>query len=646
MTVNDNNNKLERIRKTMTKKTTMGAMTALAAILIAQNSALGQQQASLNLGNFNAALCYHNDTGWTLDKTANPGSIGNIGTAAWIVSATKGATTPNDFIVYGYLDINNSANQGTATIGNIVVNLQKAAGACQASGYPYVSAAADVSTASAGDVGTVANVVAAASQESPTVNVCSGLGNYAVSGQVGTYSESAGSGQLQFFNADDNSLWALTDPAKRNIAPGATVHLIYFAHFDASAPGMPGANASIRVETLVTFGNAGNRGNSGASANNVDIDMDGAVNGLTQQTDENFVRTVPTRFTTTMPALVACNSTVELKDSGPELGDPLAGQTQNSVTTAGPLVGAPIDDLLTDTATYNISQDVNGGTFGGQVCNTATLTGVNCNGLDCNLNLTITDLTGTHTIFEQCCKGVNLTASACVSVAGSPAGFPGEFCTFTQGGWGAKPNGNNPGALLAAKFSTVYPGGSCIVGGAKTMTFKDNTVVSVTKVKGKNTTVTTTVLGAQAIEKFLPAQKPVGQGAGNVPGQLTDSLTNPDKSSAGVFGGQVLALELNVDFSNAGVNPGGLGGVKYCANDLPSIHNWTISQILAGANAVLGGATPASQGFMDQGGLNGMTIAQLNDLITNLNEAYDYSDPNLTGTCNPSPWATDHLCAF
>jgi hypothetical protein len=225
---------------------------------------------------------------------------------------------------------------------------------------------------------------------------------------------------------------------------------------------------------------------------------------------------------------------------------------------------------------------------------------------------------------------VNLTANACVSVAGSPAGFPGEFCTFTQGGWGAKPNGANAGALLAANFNTVYPGGSVTVGGAFTMTFANNTVNSVKKVKGKTTIVTTAVTGPQVIETYLPA--------GKTAGQLTANLFNGDKSSSGVFGGQVLALQLSVDFSGP-VTASGLGSVKYCASDLPSIQGRTISQILAKANAVLGGATTASQGLYQQDGITPMTIAQLNDLITNLNEAYD--------NCSTvSGWANAHLCAF
>src|SRR5215831_21344938 len=36
---------------------------------------------------------------------------------------------------------------------------------------------------------------------------------------------------------------------------------------------------------------------------------------------------------------------------------------------------------------------------------------------------------------------------------------PGDgFCTYTQGGWGAVPQGNNPGTILHNNFSTVFGG--------------------------------------------------------------------------------------------------------------------------------------------------------------------------------------------
>ena len=49
--------------------------------------------------------------------------------------------------------------------------------------------------------------------------------------------------------------------------------------------------------------------------------------------------------------------------------------------------------------------------------------------------------------------------------------------------------------------------------------------------------------------------------AGGTPAALTADLLNPATSSSGVFGGQVLALRLNVDFSAAGVTIGTLGPV-------------------------------------------------------------------------------------
>jgi hypothetical protein len=89
-------------------------------------------------------------------------------------------------------------------------------------------------------------------------------------------------------------------------------------------------------------------------------------------------------------------------------------------------------------------------------------------------------------------------------------------------------NGSNPGAILASNFSTVYPGGFVAVGipgsSGYSMKFKS----------------------APAVNAYLPAS--------STPAALTADLINPTSSSSGVFGGQVLALELNVDFSTAAIN--------------------------------------------------------------------------------------------
>ena len=162
----------------------------------------------------------------------------------------------------------------------------------------------------------------------------------------------------------------------------------------------------------------------------------------------------------------------------------------------------------------------------------------------------------------------------------SPILPTGPFTTVTQGGWGAPPHGNNPGAILLANFASVYPSGVTI-GGTFTLKFTS----------------------ASAIQSFLPAK--------GGPGQLTASFTNTTNSFiAGEFAGQVLALQLNVDFSAKGIFHTGLGALVLTSGPLAGK---TVNQVLALANAVLGGAAPPA----------GLTLSQLNDVVTGINEMFD-----------------------
>ena len=149
--------------------------------------------------------------------------------------------------------------------------------------------------------------------------------------------------------------------------------------------------------------------------------------------------------------------------------------------------------------------------------------------------------TFTYTISDG--KGGTDTATVTVTVVGA-CNLAG-YTTYTQGGWGANPTGNNPAALLASKFATVYPLGYVRIGGARTLTFTS----------------------AAAINVFLPA--------GGTASTLSASATNPVTSSAGVFAGQVLALQLSVDFSRAGVTKFGLGDLLYQGqvSGLPGEHD-------------------------------------------------------------------------
>jgi hypothetical protein len=182
-------------------------------------------------------------------------------------------------------------------------------------------------------------------------------------------------------------------------------------------------------------------------------------------------------------------------------------------------------------------------------------------------------------------NGTTDTATCTIIVKGSVK--CGDFVTYTQGGWGASPAGNNPGSLLANNFKKVYTGGSVSIGGSYKLTFTS----------------------ASAIAAFLPQ--------GSTAGTLNGSATNPTSSAAGVFAGQLLALQLNVDFSNKGYLPGGLSSMKVAAGKL---QGYTVAQVLTLANQVLGGNTSALP--------SGLSLTDLNSIIDAINNNFDGGNSN------------------
>src|SRR3954452_23798781 len=84
-------------------------------------------QASITLSDCNAELCHANNTGWSLTKSPSSQSItlpDDPPTITWSVMATRGATSANYLTVDGVLTVTNTGT-ANATIGNIVINLQK-----------------------------------------------------------------------------------------------------------------------------------------------------------------------------------------------------------------------------------------------------------------------------------------------------------------------------------------------------------------------------------------------------------------------------------------------------------------------------------------------------------------------------------------
>jgi hypothetical protein len=241
-------------------------------------------------------FCYRQQNEWTLTKTNDAATqpVASGTTVNWTVSATKVTAGPNEICAVGYVSVFNGGS-APATIGNIVVNLQRR------SGNKWVSASADVANAFAGDAATVAKIVASASQEDPSSS------NYDIVGATGIFTENGALGPLEFTDADFNTGWAITP--QQTIPAGATVNLFFTASFNNNILAIP-SGESLRTEVIVTFGNAGTRGGGGASATNIDINGNGSLD-----TDEANVRSVPTRLTRNLPAMEQCNDTVQLTDS-------------------------------------------------------------------------------------------------------------------------------------------------------------------------------------------------------------------------------------------------------------------------------------------------------------------------------------------
>ena len=138
----------------------------------------------------------------------------------------------------------------------------------------------------------------------------------------------------------------------------------------------------------------------------------------------------------------------------------------------------------------------------------------------------------------------------------------GDLVTFDQANWGTSTTA--AGALLAANFSSLYGATDLVVGGIRTMRFSSHATVY----------------------SYLPAS--------GLPGVLTFSLGDPTSTSSGEFGGEVVALQLNVDFSDADLlaNTTPLGDLRFCNfTAVPVLNGQTVRQFLATANTILGGGS-------------------------------------------------------
>lgn len=177
------------------------------------------------------------------------------------------------------------------------------------------------------------------------------------------------------------------------------------------------------------------------------------------------------------------------------------------------------------------------------------------------------------------CMAINTLPSK----AQTPSACPGHR-TYTQGGWGGTPRGNNPAAFLRDNFEEAFPEG-LEIGCVNTLSLST----------------------ATAVRNFLPQ--------GGPPTALPNGdLADPSRNDYdNVFAGQLVALTLNVEFDRVFSS---FGSSDYMLADLlitqGPFMGWSVGQLLDEANQKIGGCGSPSYSF-----------SQFNQAVATVNRSYD-----------------------
>lgn len=159
---------------------------------------------------------------------------------------------------------------------------------------------------------------------------------------------------------------------------------------------------------------------------------------------------------------------------------------------------------------------------------------------------------------------------------------PDGYRTQTQGGWGSKAAGNNPGAYRDANFDAAFPNG-LTVGGYYTLHLSSS----------------------MAVQNFLPT--------GGKPAALTKDWNDPSgKKLKNTFAGQIVALTLSTEFDM--YDPDFASAETHLANlvivDGLGFDGMTVKDVLEEANKALGGESTDH------------SISQLNDILDLINNSF------------------------
>jgi hypothetical protein len=203
--------------------------------------------------------------------------------------------------------------------------------------------------------------------------------------------------------------------------------------------------------------------------------------------------------------------------------------------------------------------------------------------------VTATNLCEDQVYFVTVTDANNCTAKFFVGIGcvPPPPCTPGK--TYTQGGWGAPANGNNPGTYRDANFANAFPDGLTI--GCDNYSLK--------------------LTSALDVRKFLPS--------GTTPAVLDNNYINPGTSYSNVLAGQLVAITLSVGFDmyDANFSSSDESLINYIYNGSGPLSGYTVGNILYEANQLIGGCSSAFE------------PSYVNDVLDNLNRNFDNGNTDL-----------------
>jgi hypothetical protein len=377
------------------------------------------------------------------------------------------------------------------------------------------------------------------------------------------FTENAASGALSFTDRRFNTMFSLVP--EQTVLPWTDLPLVFAASFDNNVLHLT-HNTQVRFEVVVTFGNHA-LGGPNHTDENVDINGNGIIDA-----DEHKVRSVIGLTEQSVPNQTNANTTLALSDNVSDI------TTIGTVTFTNPVIS-----LGTTTGTVKVNYDA--GTDGGSITNCVHGAGTG-----------ITDPVGQYTftvvapLSLMTCTTAAIAQPTCTPGAPGCGWHDGDELTYDQTVWGGPDIVGTPPHLVHDNFHTIYPGvmelGIPLALGGHFMDFTDQSTLLV----------------------YLPQSQPAAA--------LNANVTDPDSTSSGIFGGQIAALRLNIDFSDANIISGtsGLefGDLRLCGlTTTTGLNGSTMRQLQAVVNTALGGGTTP------------YAITDLSSLLTDVNASFD-----------------------